>query len=70
MRSALVLVLVCIGCASVPKIDPAKLERALRSMDKAASAVQDAIEDARAAAPLPEQDVPMESVPVQAEPLK
>lgn len=69
MRSAIILALLVCGCVTMPKIDPSKLERALKSMDKAAKAVQDAIEDAREAAPLPESDA-MSGEPVQAEPLE
>ena len=52
---ALLLALCIPGCRPVPTVDPAKLERAVKSMDKAAAAVQDAIEDARDAAVIPEE---------------
>lgn len=68
MRSILVSVLVLAGCATMPQVDPNKLSKALESMDKAAKAVQAAIEDARDAAPLPESEQ-LEGEPVQAEPL-
>lgn len=43
------------ACAHLPPApDPAKLGRALESMEKAADAVQSAIEDARDAATVPE----------------
>lgn len=60
MRSALSILVLC-SCAHLPpKPDPAKLGRALESMERAAAAVQDAIEDARDAATVPEQVEPGE----------
>lgn len=48
-----VLAPVC-GCRPVPTVDPAKLERAVQSMEKAAAATSEAI-DARDAAVIPEE---------------
>lgn len=62
-----ILALLSLSCASTPKLDPAKAARALESLEKAAAAVDKAIEDTRDAVPPADDRPAMESVPVQTE---
>jgi hypothetical protein len=43
------------GCRPMPTVDPTKLERAVKSMEKAAAATSEAIDAAREATVQPEE---------------
>lgn len=61
LKVGMILGMLC-SCRPVPSVDPAKLERAVKSMEKAAAATSEAIDAARDAAVIPEEPE-VEAVP-------